>query len=167
MVHMDYSKFYEEVTRVFREYGRLHAGLIYFNMYFTYAMYLLYPCLLVYLLFTSPRMFFKALIVTGASFYALTYVRKLINRQRPYEKYDLHVLLEKATRGNSMPSRHIFSAVAIAMCVLPVSKPLGIILLVLGAVSAVVRVLLGVHYPSDVIVGYILGVLSGLLVLIL
>ena len=71
------------------------------------------------------------------------------------------MLLEKSTRGNSMPSRHVFSAVMITMCIYQVSPALGALLLVFCAFSAVVRVLLGVHYPLDVIVGYLCGLLGG------
>ncbi len=158
---MDYGRFYESISRIFRNNGRLHASLIYFNMYFTYTMYILYPCLLVLIFFTERRLFLRTLIVPAVFFYVLTEVRKKINRERPYEKWDLDVLLEKSTKGNSMPSRHVFSAVVIAMCVRQVSPALGALLLVLCVFSAAVRVLLGVHYPMDVIVGYLCGVGAG------
>ncbi|MBE6110254.1 MAG: phosphatase PAP2 family protein [Erysipelotrichaceae bacterium] len=158
---MDYGRFYERISRIFRNNGRLHAALIYFNMYFTYTMYILYPCLLVMLLFTERKLFLRTLIVPAVFFYVLTEVRKKINRERPYEKWNMDVLLEKSTRGNSMPSRHVFSAVMITMCIYQVSPALGTLLLVFCAFSAVVRVLLGVHYPLDVIVGYLCGLLGG------
>jgi membrane-associated phospholipid phosphatase len=160
---MDYESFYERISRPYRENDRLHAALIYFNMYFTYTMYLLYPCLLVMMLFARRELFLKTLLIPAAGFYVLSEVRRRINRSRPYEKYDLDILLKKETKGCSMPSRHVFSAVVIAMGVMLVSETLGIVLLVLCAVSCAVRVLLGVHYPIDVVIGYLCGILTGMI----
>ena len=160
---MDYESFYERISRPYREKKRLHAALIYFNMYFTYTMYLLYPCLLVMMLFARRELFLKTLLIPAAGFYVLSEVRRRINRSRPYEKYDLDILLKKETKGCSMPSRHVFSAVVIAMGVMLVSETLGIVLLILCAVSCAVRVLLGVHYPSDVVIGYLCGILTGMI----
>lgn len=160
---MDYESFYERISRPYRENDLLHAALIYFNMYFTYTMYLLYPCLLVMMLFARRELFLKTLLIPAAGFYLLSEVRKKINRPRPYEKYDLDILLKKETKGCSMPSRHVFSAVVIAMGVMLVSETLGIVLLILCAVSCAVRVLLGVHYPSDVVIGYLCGILTGMI----
>ncbi len=159
---MNYSEFYSRISRPFRRNSRLHEMLIYFNMYFTYTVYLLYPCLLIWLAFHSLKRCLLTVLIPGISFFLLTYVRKKINRLRPYEAWDIDVLLEKQTSGNSMPSRHVFSAAIIAMAVMQVSVPLGYVLLFLTAVSCAVRVLLGVHYPSDVAIGYIVGILCGL-----
>lgn len=158
---MNYAEFYHMISGPFRRNENLQRGLILFNMYFTYTMYLLYPCLLAYLLFAQRGLFLRTLLIPGLFFAALTYVRKQINRPRPYEKWKLDKLLIKETKGNSMPSRHVFSAVIIAMAVLQVSAPLGSLLLVLSVLSCAVRVLLGVHYPSDVIIGYLFGILAG------
>ena len=46
-----------------------------------------------------------------------------------------------------------------------ISPTLACILLVLAALEGYIRVVGGVHYPRDVIVGYLLGVLFGLFVL--
>ena len=60
-----------------------------------------------------------------------------------------------------MPSRHVFSAVMIALCVCLVQWWLGLILLVLALALAAIRVIGGVHYPRDVIVGALCGLLAG------
>ena len=66
-----------------------------------------------------------------------------------------------------MPSRHVFSTAVIAMAWIPVSLPAGILLLLVAVLESVIRVLGGVHYPSDVAAGYLIGVLAGLPMLFL
>ena len=62
-----------------------------------------------------------------------------------------------------MPSRHVFSSVIISMTILYLNKPLGIFFLIVSFLEACIRVIAGLHYVSDVLVGYILGILFGLI----
>ena len=62
-----------------------------------------------------------------------------------------------------MPSRHVFSASMVSMCALRLSFPFGLMLLGFSLILAFCRVLGGVHYPKDVLIGYALGFSFGLL----
>ena len=62
-----------------------------------------------------------------------------------------------------MPSRHVFSACLIAMVCLQINTVFGCILLLLALISAVLRVVGGVHFVSDVVIGYIAGIVCGIL----
>ena len=106
-------------------------------------------------------------VLPGAGFILLTLVRAKINRPRPYETWDIRPLIHKDTKGNSMPSRHVFSSAVIAMAWLPVYPPAGVLFLILTAAAALIRVLGGVHYPSDVTVGFLTGILAGIPLLLL
>ena len=103
------------------------------------------------------------IMVPASGFVLLTLVRKWINQPRPYETWGIIPLLDKDSSGNSMPSRHVFSATIISMACLHASLPVGLVLLVLSALLGLVRVLGGVHYPKDVLVGYACGLLLGIL----
>ena len=103
------------------------------------------------------------ILVPALGFVLLTLVRKWINQPRPYETWGIVPLLDKDSSGNSMPSRHVFSATIISMACLHASLPMGLVLLVLSAFLGLVRVLGGVHYPKDVLVGYACGLLLGIL----
>ena len=103
------------------------------------------------------------ILVPASGFVLLTLVRKWINQPRPYEAWEIIPLLEKDSAGNSMPSRHVFSATIISMACLHANLPAGLILLVLSALLGLVRVLGGVHYPKDVLVGYACGLIWGIL----
>ena len=103
------------------------------------------------------------ILVPASGFVLLTLVRKWINQPRPYEVWEIIPLLDKDSSGNSMPSRHVFSATIISMACLHANLPVGLILLVLSALLGFVRVLGGVHYPKDVLAGYVCGLLWGIL----
>ena len=107
------------------------------------------------------------ILVPAFGFVLLTLVRKWINQPRPYETWEIVPLLDKDSSGNSMPSRHVFSATIISMACLHANLPVGLVLLVLSALLGFVRVLGGVHYPKDVLVGYACGLLLGILFFIL
>ena len=97
----------------------------------------------------------------GGGFVAVTILRKLIAAKRPYEIYGFTPLLQKDTRANSFPSRHVFSNMIIAAAVLYVNLPLGIFTAVCGLILAVLRVITGVHFPKDVAAGCLIAVLLG------
>ena len=103
------------------------------------------------------------LFIPATGFVILSFLRKKINAPRPYEEWDIKPLLDRDSPGQSMPSRHVFSATIISMACLHASLSVGVILLVLSALLGLVRVLGGVHFPKDVVVGYICGLAWGVI----
>jgi membrane-associated phospholipid phosphatase len=92
----------------------------------------------------------------------LNYVVKLVvRRQRPV----LEGLppLGGAPSSLSVPSAHATSSFAVATAMTRV-EPAAAVAFVLAAALALGRPYLGMHYPSDVLVGAILGVALGLIV---
>ena len=103
------------------------------------------------------------LFIPASGFVILSFLRKKINAPRPYEEWDIKPLLDRDSPGQSMPSRHVFSATIISMACLHASLTMGMICLILSAFLGPVRVLGGVHYPKDVVVGYICGLVWGVI----
>lgn len=103
------------------------------------------------------------LFIPASGFVILSFLRKKINAPRPYEEWDIKPLLDRDSPGQSMPSRHVFSATIISMACLHASLTMGMICLTLSALLGLVRVLGGVHYPKDVVVGYICGLVWGVI----
>ena len=101
--------------------------------------------------------------IPASGFVILSLLRKKINAPRPYEVWEIIPLLDRDSPGQSMPSRHVFSATIISMACLHASLSVGVILLVLSAFLGLVRVLGGVHYPKDVVVGYICALVWGVI----
>ena len=108
----------------------------------------------------------KLLIFAGVPFLAVSLLRGYVNLKRPYEVFDIPELEEmRRSRkvGRAFPSRHVFSAFLIGTLWCMYSIPLGVAVMLLGLYIAAQRVLLGIHFPRDVIAGAVIGVLSGLI----
>ena len=155
------KEFYDRLAKPFEEDEKKKKRLLLVNRGITGALYLTYPALLAALLFLRDPRLMRAILVPLISFLAVTLFRRICNRKRPYEIWEGEPLIPKETRGNSFPSRHVFSVYMIAMAALWVSVPAGIVILAAGVFLAAVRVIGGVHFVSDVIAGAVLGIGMG------
>lgn len=159
---------YIKMTQPFRDNPPMAKGLHMANKLCTGIMYLSYPILLVYLFlfgkYSSYFSFWKALLVPAISFVLLSVGRALINRPRPYETFEIPPVIPKDTKGNSFPSRHVFSATMIAMTFLLMSpwSWLGVVFLCVSVLLAVIRVVSGVHYISDVVAGIVVAIAAAI-----
>lgn len=88
----------------------------------------------------------------------------LVRRPRPFVLPTIVSRIHAPLTEFSFPSSHSAVAFAIAASLTLARPGLGAIALLLAAFVAAGRVAVGVHYPSDVLVGAILGILSALLV---
>lgn len=87
-------------------------------------------------------------------------LKNLIHRIRPYERInDLTVFIPLPT-DYSFPSGHTGSSFACAWVMfLKLPKKYGVPALILASLISFSRLYLGVHYPTDVIAGAIIGIL--------
>ena len=153
----NYQEWYDHVAGNLENKPFLLSLLRAFNRFMTVVMPIIYLTLLA-TTYLQEGLGEQALIyvfVPASGFVILSLLRKKINAPRPYEEWGIKPLLDRDSPGQSMPSRHVFSATIISMACLHASLSVGVILLVLSALLGLVRVLGGVHYPKDVGVGYI------------
>ena len=136
-----------------------------FNRFMTVVMPIVYLTLLTTIYFREGfgKQVLIYVFIPASGFVILSLLRKKINAPRPYEVWEIIPLLDRDSPGQSMPSRHVFSASIISMACLHASLSVGLILLILSAILGLVRVLCGVHYPKDVVVGYIYGLVWGVI----
>lgn len=146
---------YIKITQPFRDNPNMARGIHMANKICTLMMYLAYPILVIYMFWQKDTDVARVLMVPSNSFIILSVFRYMVNRPRPYERFELPPVIAKDTKGKSFPSRHVFSAMVIAMTYLLASpwSWLGLIFVVVAVLLAIVRVISGVHYPSDVIAG--------------
>ncbi len=161
----NYQEWYQNISSRLTSHPPLLFLLRSFNRLMTFTMPLVYLALLVttYLQLGLSQQVGIYLFIPASGFVILSLFRKKINHPRPYETWDIRPLLDKDSSGQSMPSRHVFSATIISMAYFHAWTLIGMILLICSGVLALVRVLCGVHYPKDVLVGYVCGLLWGFL----
>lgn len=85
-------------------------------------------------------------------------IRHIYPRQRPDVAHPIIDLSQKQFEA-SFPSGHAVAMFSIAMSIYFYNKKLGWWLFGMAMVTAVFRVVIGVHFPSDVTAGAILGIL--------
>ena len=106
----------------------------------------------------------KLSVLAGIPFVIVSLMRELIDCERPYEVVDCELLRNstaKRKKGHSFPSRHVFSAFIIGTLWLLYSPYIGAATLSLGVIIALSRVLLGIHFVRDALVGAVIGIASG------
>lgn len=158
----------ERYERLFALVKTIPAGeslLHWINLICALIFYTVYPASLAILLIRQDVRLGSVLGIPAIAFVILSIIRKLINRPRPYEAFGLVPLLKKESNGCSFPSRHVFSAFMIAATVMTIT-PWGALLYFPAILMAAVRVIGGVHYPTDVIAGAIAAELAALFYLL-
>ena len=108
------------------------------------------------------------LISIGAALFARLVVKTAIlsvySRPRPFVSLpDIHPLIATLPYENlqSFPSGHAMFFFAIATVVFCFNKRIGLVAFIAAALMAIARVYVGVHWPSDVVGGAIIGALIG------
>lgn len=158
---------YEKTVSYFKNNKVANTVLKIVYKYLPLLIFILYPIGIVWVFFKQSEIFFQFVLVPLGVFLLVTALRKMINEQRPYEKYGIEPVFFKNTKGKSMPSRHTASAFIISMAMLKINLYLGIGFLIVSFVIMISRVLSGVHYIRDVVIGALLSIVFGTVFLFL
>ena len=92
------------------------------------------------------------------------FLKNAVSRIRPYDAVEAIVPLVEKLSDYSFPSGHTCASFASAFVyyrLLP--RKYGVMTMVLAVLIAFSRLYLGVHYPTDVLGGFLIGVLSSIL----
>jgi undecaprenyl-diphosphatase len=116
-------------------------------------------------LFFGPRLRRAAVaagLSAGLALVVAHFVAAAVDRNRPFVDHPLaHNFLAHAS-DPGFPSDHATGAFAIAFALVLRDRVVGIVALVLAFALSFGRVALGVHYPSDVFAGAVLGLVAAL-----
>ncbi len=131
-----------------------------------FAQYLVYLCVAGFLLFLFLRygarrekiriFLVTALAVIIARLGVTELIRFFYHRPRPFVVYQVHQLISE--HGWSFPSGHAAFFFAMAAAIYGYDKKWGIGFFLAALAMNVSRVIAGVHYPSDIFGGAIVGI---------
>ncbi len=90
-----------------------------------------------------------------------TILRKILNKPRPFNRDDVVKLVDHKNNG-SFPSNHACSAMIISLSFIIICPVLVPCFVLFAFMTGLTRVMTGVHYPYDVICGWLISLVSGL-----
>lgn len=107
----------------------------------------------------------SALVSAAVALLANQAISHLWERPRPFTAHaSLTHVLGARTTDPSFPSDHAAAAFAIAFAVFAFSRRAGVVFLTAASLIGLSRIALGMHYPSDVLAGLLVGLVSAALV---
>jgi undecaprenyl-diphosphatase len=89
------------------------------------------------------------------------------NRPRPYVNFssvNKLISMDSVENLQSFPSGHAVFFFALSAAVYSFNKKLGIFFLLCSTIIAISRVFVGVHWPSDILAGAVLGIIVGIII---
>lgn len=140
------------VRAFFRTASRLGDGPIW------YALMLVLP-----LLFGAQglRVALVMLATSAVNLATYKFLKRTFVRERPFIRHASISLAQAPLDRYSFPSGHTLHAVAFTWQACAAFPELAFVLAPLALAIATSRVVLGLHYPTDVLVGALLGVTTG------
>jgi len=144
----------------FSHYARIGELAFFVSYPFFYSILVL---LLIWaLFFSAKKMFdFSLLFLSATSAWVVSTILKMIfHVERPFIKMNISPLFFE--RSFSFPSDHmaVFSAIAISMFL--IDKRAGVIFSIFAILVGLSRMVLGVHYPLDILGGLLIGLFVGI-----
>ena len=108
---------------------------------------------------------FLVLFSLAANFLACNVILKpLVDRTRPYDVLDYTPLIPPVG-DPSFPSGHTSASFAAATAIYFINKKWGIAAYILAAVMGFSRLYLGVHFPTDVLAGALVGTAAAMAII--
>lgn len=101
------------------------------------------------------------LLVAASDQISSNLLKNLFERIRPCNALDNVNLLVNCSRSFSFPSSHAVNNFAVAFYIYKLFPKLKWVLFITASLIAVSRPYVGVHYPSDILTGAIVGMLIG------
>ncbi|MFL5896583.1 MAG: phosphatase PAP2 family protein [Thermoleophilaceae bacterium] len=125
----------------------------------------LFLAALVLLFLVTPRLRRAAVaagLSAGLGLVVAHFLASAVDRARPFVAHPSAHLFVSHAKDPGFPSDHATGAFAIGFALVLRHRVVGIVALVLALLLAIGRVAIGVHYPSDVFAGAVLGLAAAL-----
>ena len=155
------TKLYLKIYNFVQAHPALHKPVIFVNDNSPKVMMVLFYGLMPILLFMWDLRLIPFAACPLIELLLVTKFRDKVDRPRPFDVLDV-TPLEEHSSGHSFPSLHCSSSFVITTALWYILPVLGIIGLIVSIFVAVSRLLSGVHYPSDILAGIIIGLIFGI-----
>jgi undecaprenyl-diphosphatase len=97
-----------------------------------------------------------------ARFAVVSFIRWILPRARPFVNNNVNLLFEH--QGSSFPSGHTAFFFALSTIIYFYNKKIGALFFLSSILIVLARVFSGIHWPSDILAGLIVGIISGLII---
>lgn len=163
----DYKNLYEKNAALYRERPLALRAVMIGNFALTALFFLAYGGFVLYAVFTEFYVLdlIAILFAPLCCVFLVMVLRLAVDRARPYSEQGSNItpLLHKKHKDReSFPSRHIACAFVIALTIGAFVPWAGVVLGILSVALGYIRFTLGLHYPSDLIGGMVLGIVCSL-----
>lgn len=158
-------KLFQILNQYASQYVFIDKLAVFFVEYFQYVV--------VFLLFLFLLKDFKKylkMVVTAlfaaifGRFFITEIIRYLLPRVRPFVTYHVNLLVAHNPNEPSFPSGHAAFFFALSTVVYFYNKKAGVLFFIASFLISISRVFAGIHWPSDILVGAIVGFFSGWLI---
>ena len=148
------------LNTVVGNYGVVDQAIVFFAVYLAFVL----PIAFLVLLYRESSSFREKIWLAGGVFFSALFtkyaveefIRLFYHRPRPFLTYDIQSLFTE--NSYSFPSGHASFFFAFSFAIYLYNKKWGIWFLIASLLMTIARVMAGVHYPSDILGGMILGV---------
>jgi undecaprenyl-diphosphatase len=122
----------------------------------TYAAVIISLSLILY----NIHMGFILIVNLLSSQFIIQLIKRVVHRPRPYKTLEWAVAINPPKCMNSLPSGHSGSALSIALVLSLFFPALKIALIFIAILVGISRSYLGVHYPTDVAIGFTISYIT-------
>ncbi|HDL74960.1 MAG TPA: phosphatase PAP2 family protein [bacterium] len=155
---------FQELNKFAGQYFWLDSLAIFFAKYLAYI-------LAVFLLFLLIKNFKKYKEIIGKAFLAGVFARLIIVElirfffpiPRPFIENNINLILNHSATS-SFPSGHASFFFALSTVIYFYNKKIGYLFFIASFLISISRVFVGIHWPIDILAGFIVGIFSALVI---
>lgn len=159
MVEIDLLIF-QQINNLAGQWTYLDALCIFFAKYFEY---ILVASMVLFLWKRWRGIFLAVLAAILARFGIVELIRFFWARPRPFIENNVNLLIGEVSKS-AFPSGHATFYFALSFVVYKYNKKAGILFFIASSFISVSRVFVGVHWPSDILAGAVIGIFVGWLI---